>query len=391
MRIGSAAFVVIAASFALLSGGDGRVVAADANTENTSAAQDAALKELTGKVANVLPKGWSVQTKDGSLVVQRAEGVRMVNLINSQIVLPPVNMDRHRFNHSVVMAYAITVRLCEGMTAEKTAEIRRRNAEARPSREELQWVMSHSKSPWVPETEAEKLLLEEYRRIAALYRYVPALHYGDFGAFVTADDDGPLEFYSGADAEECGRVKAAVKSCLEQYDPRVTGTTFAPDAKREGLLATLLKDYLSWRPPTGVKDAANPFRETLLKEQPDIVTVIVATYKDDAAPLPVSLIWTLGEMGSPDVFHLLLREYKARPEPRAAVSLGACLNRDNISYLCNAFHDDDTGLRAVLEQIYRPRWADLKALPTDKILADLRTNFAAVKLDCMERSKPQLG
>jgi len=163
--------------------------------------------------------------------------------------------------------------------------------------------------------------------------------------------------------------------------------------KREDYHARLLKHYIDWTPPEGLRDAGNPYRPLIVKEGPSIASHIVTAYKgNEKDALPVSIIWILGEIGSPAAFDLLIGEYLARPSERTAISAGACLSWPQFAELAGkTFAGNEKQLRTFLRHIYGEKWKDVSELQTNAILEHLHQDFVEFRMQCKRRSRPVLG
>jgi hypothetical protein len=184
----------------------------------------------------------------------------------------------------------------------------------------------------------------------------------------------------------------------EKIDPFVKSMfagTIPVVQSREIWLEKTIDRYLKWQPNKSGKklimDEGNPYRIELLKEHNFVAEYIVQHAEKYANPvLDHSLIWLLGEIGSPCATELLLAAHCAKPDYRTAISLGACAGSLQLELLVEKL--DDNSKKIYLESILTPEeYQNIKDHSKKEIKDYLIENWEKLKKRCKLRSIPQLG
>lgn len=169
---------------------------------------------------------------------------------------------------------------------------------------------------------------------------------------------------------------------------------FATSEEVQGIMTThyrwLVAEYLQWR-SAGPRDEDNPYRSQLVSFSESVVPELLAALRAHAARphLVNRIVWILGEIGSPSAFELLVDEYLARPSPRTAISIGACLG-GNVEKLFQRVEDEEL-LGRLLKEIYGQRWESVAVEPLGGIKADLSAHLREIVDGCRKRSVPAQG
>ncbi|OHB74214.1 MAG: hypothetical protein A2Z34_10295 [Planctomycetes bacterium RBG_16_59_8] len=178
---------------------------------------ESTLRQLKRRVEALLPVGWSASRAEGVLVVRRNDPVRMANMLNASAM----ESEKDILDRSFLCEYRITVRLGERLTAEELADMRHHNEEVSETIARLTEKMrhiTHKFDDYLPTTPEDERLVKEYRDPQALYREIPRYHFNGFSAVVTSEPSEILQFSSPQEWQECNTVRAAVISCLKEYE-----------------------------------------------------------------------------------------------------------------------------------------------------------------------------
>ncbi|MDD2744465.1 MAG: hypothetical protein PHV02_19565 [Rhodocyclaceae bacterium] len=161
---------------------------------------------------------------------------------------------------------------------------------------------------------------------------------------------------------------------------------------RDQKLNKLIDNYLQWRPTKERADDSNPYRKELVAEGDEVARLIVERFGKVDSPLPLSLIWLLGEIGSPCTFDLLLKEYARNPTVRTAISLGSCLGSLHLAKFFEVFPSDDSKTRELLAAICGDKlWTGISKSPLPKVREYMLSHLQEIRTSCKARSVPQAG
>lgn len=148
-----------------------------------------------------------------------------------------------------------------------------------------------------------------------------------------------------------------------------------------------IREYAERCQRLGAAEAENRFRRKILLEAYNTVPAIVRMYGTDASSeLPEPIVHILAEMGSPQAFDLLLREYLARPKEETALALGSSLAPEKVKALFQGAIENTGTQQELLKTIYGDMWANVKGLGLKKTHEHLLNHLDEIKVECRRRS-----
>jgi hypothetical protein len=151
-----------------------------------------------------------------------------------------------------------------------------------------------------------------------------------------------------------------------------------------------LKKFLTWQ-SSGTRDEPNPYRKILLEESHYVIDyVLVNPSEYGVQPIPLGLIYLLGEIGDTRTFELLLQAYHHDANFRTAISLGACVGPLCLESMFNGFKKKEKEI--FIESILTSEEYDkLKTYSNEELIKYWKEHWYELKQKCMQRSVPILG
>jgi hypothetical protein len=155
-----------------------------------------------------LPEGWSVQVKDKTISLRREKQVRFVNLINADIGLPGESHQQYLMRHSIEIKYVIGLWFVPAMTAQERDKAVRENQETSKQgalmQERLRGVPAKF-DQYVPRSEEEKQLVNEYQELRKRWHTMPDLSDGKYVIYITARLEKHVPLHVGTRLPGCQR------------------------------------------------------------------------------------------------------------------------------------------------------------------------------------------
>ena len=173
-------------------------------------------KGVMERVRAVVPEGWTVAAKDGTLVVRRDRPSRFINSINLPANLPGTGEARRKFLAEFGFArnFEVALRFRRRVSQEEYDRWRAENEQSDVKSGEMTQALTrrginHKFDEFAPSTPEETRLVEQYRRaVAALpYHGLP----GFFAEGYSVDRSSiemhhAIDFLDEAERDECSAV-----------------------------------------------------------------------------------------------------------------------------------------------------------------------------------------
>ena len=181
-------------------------------------AQDANL--WSQRMRSLLPPGWTVSTRDDTILVQRDQPVRVLNGVN----LPPFDSEEAARtwarDHAVTFSYEIWFTFQDKVPLPTYARLNAENAAFDKQRAQMKHDMGnipHKFDSFMPETAEQRIRVAAYEKFLASYHPLPDFYCDDYSVS-SPPDNGTLAIYDppGADAE-CKIVKQRLLSLFHPY------------------------------------------------------------------------------------------------------------------------------------------------------------------------------
>jgi hypothetical protein len=161
---------------------------------------------------------------------------------------------------------------------------------------------------------------------------------------------------------------------------------------RQEYLRDLLAQFVTWTPDRSRGERRNPFDAEVRGYGIELLPAILERFPlGENQPLPLALIYLLGEISSPRAFHVVLSEYMARPNMRSAITLGSSLGPEQVEALFDNFREHEKELRELLAELFKARWVSVRNYSLADLKQALLNDLPGIVEDCRRRSKPITG
>lgn len=179
-----------------------------------SSVRPADLQATRDKLAALLPVGWSAKVVNQSVVIQRQKPARMVNMINApgRSAEEEESEEQYMLEHSFAAQYEIALQFSPLVTAKEYARLVAENRETSRQMEHLEVRLrgvAHKFDQYIPDSNEEKRLVDQYDRLREKRHALPDLTDGQYSIYVHASDESGYEDLSVLD-KDCPAVKAKI-------------------------------------------------------------------------------------------------------------------------------------------------------------------------------------
>lgn len=185
--------------------------------QSTLTGFDKSAELLRQKIAEVLPKGWTVQRSTNQITITRDEKIRSANLINA----PPLDSEKEYEERFSPDTFSISLVLEPKLPQQEYMEKKRANDDISDKMQKQVELMTHEGiahkfDDYTVRTEKGRILVDEYKKLKSSLHKLPDGFYGECGVYFR-DWPWGLTIEPPVVSSECHAVSQSIRKVLQRY------------------------------------------------------------------------------------------------------------------------------------------------------------------------------